>query len=67
MKKKKRNLRKLEFKKTAISKLDSNASKGGAATTNEIECGETIWYTACYGELNCKIYETAADCNPGTR
>ena len=59
---KRRNLKKLELKKTAISKFNVAAVKGGTATTttlpptNLFDCGNTIYLTRCYGERLCRRY-----------
>jgi hypothetical protein len=59
---KKRNLKKLELKKMAISKLIGNELKGAAALPTYDTCGDTIYYSNCYGNRNCRIFATDADC-----
>jgi len=60
---KKQNLKKLSLRKTRVSTLEKNAVNGGFGPARQ----ETIFFTACYGDRQCKIYQTAEDCGGGSR
>jgi len=60
---KKKNLKKLSLRKTRVSALEKSAVSGGFDFTIQ----ETIDFTACYGDQQCQIYQTAEDCVDRTR
>jgi len=62
---KKKSIQKLTLNKASISTLNANAISGGNYT-NTLFCQsnqfcETIDYSACRGERNCRIYQIPTD------
>lgn len=59
---KKKSIQKLKLKKASVSTLNTSVLKGGTVGATlfcqSVNICETIHYTRCYGEFNCRLYDT---------